>query len=152
MSAISLAGLDLDGSLPSGIGHFSKLVTFSVSNNKIVGTIPDSICDLTNLQTLDLSANLLDGPIPPRFKQLTLLSALKLSNNYLTADGILTPQELPLGTLGGFEDRYCNNCYTVIAGGDVFLCTFRPDCPSRRTRVPTSEPTSFGKSNERCRS
>ena len=60
---LSLAGLNLLGTLPSELGLLTGLSVLDVSTNSLFGTIPSSLGQLRRLQTVDLSGNNLSGSI-----------------------------------------------------------------------------------------
>ena len=84
VSDISLNGLSLNGNLPTEIGHFSKIKSFSISNNVLTGTVPNSIIQMTSLVSLNLSSNAFAGSIPADIGVLTRLSSLDMSNSKIT--------------------------------------------------------------------
>ncbi|XP_058071077.1 cuscuta receptor 1-like [Magnolia sinica] len=64
--------------LPTQIGNFSKLTSFSMPENYLEGPIPVEYCNLCILSRLDLSQNRIIGPIP---------SCANLSLNFLHLQG-----------------------------------------------------------------
>ncbi|RKO93841.1 hypothetical protein BDK51DRAFT_28315 [Blyttiomyces helicus] len=70
-------GMQLNGTIPDGLGGLTSLQLLDLSNNSLTGTIPDMIGNLTklralipyalgnltNLQQLDLSGTQLSGPV-----------------------------------------------------------------------------------------
>lgn len=61
---ISLANLNLRGTLPEGISGLAGLKQLILTNNTIDGSIPSSIGRLTDLQEIYLQQNALTGAIP----------------------------------------------------------------------------------------
>jgi Leucine-rich repeat (LRR) protein len=84
VSALSLDGNVLAGSIPGSLGNFTALETLDLSGNQLSGSIPDVFTLLTHLQILDLSSNQLSGTIPTSLNNLTSLGKLDLSVNQLS--------------------------------------------------------------------
>ncbi|MBA0549867.1 hypothetical protein Golob_020873, partial [Gossypium lobatum] len=75
---------NIRGSIPSGFGNLSRLISISLSNNKLTGMIPTTIGGLKELQKISLHHNKLDGPIPSDLCHLKKLAFLFLSSNKLS--------------------------------------------------------------------
>ena len=91
VSDISLNGLSLSGTLPTEIGHFSRIKSFSISNNVLAGSIPSEIGMWSSITSLSLDSNSLTGAVPNSITQMTSLVSLNLSSNSFTGsipDGI----------------------------------------------------------------
>lgn len=86
VSAISLAGLSLAGSLPSEIGHFSKLTSFDMKGNRLTKKIPSSIGMLSSITSLSLAGNAITGTVPDVLTKMTSLVSLDLSSNRFNGD------------------------------------------------------------------
>lgn len=81
----------LVGTLPSELGHLSKLQWLNLTGNEISGSIPATFFDqFESLQRLDLSRNRLTGSIPPSLWSIPSLQIVALSYNFLSG-----PIELP---------------------------------------------------------
>jgi Leucine-rich repeat (LRR) protein len=63
VTAISLAGNKLSGSLPSDLNKLANLRNLHVQSNELTGAIPE-LAGLVNLITLDVQENRLTGQIP----------------------------------------------------------------------------------------
>ena len=103
VTALTLLGHRLDGTIPFELGTLAHLQTLDLSFNQLTGPIPAELGKLTRLAHLDLSWNELSGPIPAELGQLVDLEVLSLEGNRLT--GCITPslQSVPehdLSTLG----------------------------------------------------
>lgn len=84
LKELELAGLDLGGQLPRGVGlNISSLLILNLDSNKIYGSIPPNIEKLRNLTLLNLSSNLIGGVIPKEISHLARLQRFILSNNIL---------------------------------------------------------------------
>ena len=79
---LSLAGNQLDGSIPASLGEITSLQGLYLQDNMLTGSIPASLGDLTSLQFLLLRGNELTGEIPD-LSLLTSLLRLDLGNNRL---------------------------------------------------------------------
>ena len=95
VSDILLNGLSLSGNLPTAIGQFSKIKSFSVSNNVLGSVIPSEIGMWSSITSLSLDSNSLTGTVPNSIIQLTSLVSLNLSSNALAGSipadiGVLT--------------------------------------------------------------
>ncbi|XP_016714683.1 LRR receptor-like serine/threonine-protein kinase EFR isoform X1 [Gossypium hirsutum] len=75
---------NIRGSIPSGFGNLSRLISISLSHNKLTGMIPTTIGGLKELQKISLHYNKLDGPIPSDLCHLKKLAFLFLSSNKLS--------------------------------------------------------------------
>ena len=81
---MTLANMNLYGSLPTENGLLTTLQTFNVENNQMNGFLPTELCQLTNLQYLNVGRNNFIGRIPPCIgDQLTNLQSLYLHENNL---------------------------------------------------------------------
>ena len=60
-----LAGLGLNGRIPSDLGRLDSLVSLSLRRNRLSGPIPPELGNLASLDHLNLSYNALTGGIPP---------------------------------------------------------------------------------------
>uniref|UniRef100_A0A7N2MVK8 Protein kinase domain-containing protein n=1 Tax=Quercus lobata TaxID=97700 RepID=A0A7N2MVK8_QUELO len=84
LTTIKLADNPLSGTLPNFIGNFStSLEEFVAFNCNIIGTIPTGIGNLSNLMTLNLDDNKLVGPIPTTIGGMRKLQGLNLQHNRL---------------------------------------------------------------------
>ena len=83
---ISLLFNNMNGELPSSIGHLKHLETLELSFNKLKGTIPKEIGDLSKLKVLAFNGNNLIGNIPPSIGNLSSLTQLHLSSNQLIGE------------------------------------------------------------------
>jgi uncharacterized membrane protein len=84
LTNMTLGTLGLNGSLPSTIGAWEKLLAFEISINVITGTIPESIGNWTDVEVLVMQTNYLRARIPISIGNLTNLQVLDLSYNLLT--------------------------------------------------------------------
>ena len=65
LTHIAFGGMDMYGTLPSGLGILSKLVEIDMrGNSRMAGTIPS---ELSRLTRLDISGTSLSGSIPAEF-------------------------------------------------------------------------------------
>ncbi len=81
----------LSGTIPPALGILSNLIELGLWSNELTGSIPPELGRLANLEMLHLGANELSGPIPPELGNLTNLAELGLYSNKLT--GVI-PAEL----------------------------------------------------------
>ena len=81
---LDIAGLGLNGRIPSDFGHLDRLVSLSLQRNRLSGPIPPELGDLTSLEHLNLNYNSLTGGIPPELARLENLKDLWLKGNRLT--------------------------------------------------------------------
>ncbi|KAK8368543.1 hypothetical protein V6Z12_A01G048800 [Gossypium hirsutum] len=75
---------NIRGSIPSGFGNLSRLISIYLSHNKLTGMIPTTIGGLKELQKISFHHNKLDGPIPSDLCHLKKLAFLFLSSNKLS--------------------------------------------------------------------
>ncbi|KAH6809992.1 hypothetical protein C2S51_027775 [Perilla frutescens var. frutescens] len=77
----------LRGSIPTEIGHLSKLTYLNLSRNVLSSPLPLSLANLTELKVLDISYNHnIFGDIPPVIGSLSKLTHLILSGNSLLGE------------------------------------------------------------------
>jgi Leucine-rich repeat (LRR) protein len=81
---ITLADQQLQGTLPSEIGNFTKLQSMHIGHSKgLTGTLPAAIGRLTELVSLEISRNSLTGTVPTTLSSLQSLRTLLLFGNNL---------------------------------------------------------------------
>ena len=84
VTKLNLAGLGLNGRIPSDLGRLDRLVWLLLQRNRLTGRIPPELGDLASLERLVLNYNGLTGAIPPELGKLDRLEVLKLRQNHLT--------------------------------------------------------------------
>jgi Leucine-rich repeat (LRR) protein len=82
--SMDLTSLNLNGTLPSGMGRLAILYSLVLSSNSIRGTLPVSIVKLKTLYRLDISSNAMDGSIPTAIDEMVALAEIRLNTNSLT--------------------------------------------------------------------
>ena len=103
VTALSLFGNGLSGTLPPALGQLAQLQGLHLQINELRGGIPAELAGLTNLLELDLGVNRLSGEIPVELGGLTLLQELDLGVNELRGGipaelaGLTNLLELDLG-------------------------------------------------------
>ena len=95
---LDLSDNELNGTIPSELGHLAYLEGLYLSENQLSGSIPSAISVLSNLIELNLWTNELTGPIPPELGRLANLEMLHLGKNELS--GTIPPE---LGNLTHLE-------------------------------------------------
>ena len=108
---LDLSDNELNGTLPSELGHLTHLEVLYLSENQLSGTIPSALGVLSNLIELSLWSNELTGPILPELGRLANLEMLHLGKNELSGT---IPTEL--GNLTNLEELglYSNKLTGVI--------------------------------------
>ncbi len=108
---LDLSENELNGAIPSELGHLAFLEGLYLSENQLSGSIPSAISVLANLIELDLWTNELTGPIPPELGRLANLEMLHLGANELSG-----PIPTELGNLTNLEQLglYTNKLSGVI--------------------------------------
>ena len=108
---LDLSDNELNGTIPSELGHLAYLEGLYLSENQLSGSIPSAISVLSNLIELNLWSNELTGPIPPELGRLANLEMLHLGKNELSGT---IPTEL--GNLTNLEELglYSNKLTGVI--------------------------------------
>ena len=103
VTELHLAGLGLNGRIPSALGRLDRLVSLSLQRNRLTGRIPPELGDLASLEKLNLSYNALTGGIPPELATLENLDELRLRGNRLTGPvpAALRQQDLSVLRLSG---------------------------------------------------
>ena len=81
---LDLSDNELNGTIPSELGHLTYLEVLYLSENQLSGSIPSEISVLSNLIELSLWTNELTGPIPPELGRLANLEMLHLGKNELS--------------------------------------------------------------------
>ena len=75
---------ELMGTIPTAVGAFSTLQSFSLTFNGLSGPLPTEIGNLFFLQFLWLYGNQLSGQIPSEYGQIETLRLLRLESNDFT--------------------------------------------------------------------
>ena len=99
VTRLDLAGLGLNGRIPSELGRLERLVSLQLRRNRLTGRIPPELSDLASLEHLSLSYNTLTGAIPPELANLENLEELWLKHNRLTGPVPAALAELDLSVL-----------------------------------------------------
>lgn len=81
VSAISMNGNQVGGSLPPEIGDFANMRTLGLQSNQVTGLLPPELGNLANLTRLFLDGNQLSGPLPAELGNLTSLTDMGLGSN-----------------------------------------------------------------------
>ena len=84
VTALSLFGNGLSGTLPPALGQLTHLQTLHLQINGLGGEIPPELTGLASLQELNLAHNGLSGEIPVELGGLSQLQRLDLGLNQLT--------------------------------------------------------------------
>ena len=84
VKSISLAGLNLVGTIPDSVGYLSRLLSLVLNSNAISGTIPKSFGQLSVITTLKFDSNALTGSVPSALCAAKSLSYLSLSTNRIS--------------------------------------------------------------------
>ena len=101
VTRLDLAGLGLNGRIPSDLGRLDRLVWLLLQRNRLTGRIPPELVgDLASLERLVLNYNGLTGAIPPELGKLDRLEVLKLRQNHLTGPVPAALGDLDLSVLG----------------------------------------------------
>ncbi|RLM55980.1 putative leucine-rich repeat receptor-like protein kinase [Panicum miliaceum] len=74
----------IKGHIPREIGKLSELTDLYLDLNHLTGPVPVEIAAMVNLQVLQLGYNQLTGSIPPQLGNLNKLSVLAMQSNQLT--------------------------------------------------------------------
>lgn len=85
LTGLSLAGNNLNGSLPSNISKIIRFVTeLDLSDNDFSGEIPESLSNCSYLNGLNLAHNRFSGQIPLQLGNLDRLKTFNVANNNLS--------------------------------------------------------------------
>jgi hypothetical protein len=90
LTRLDLSGNRLQGAVPAELGNLRSLAVLNLSENQLAGTIPPRLRLLRGLRILDLHENALNGPLPTMVQDLTALEYLNLADNRLT--GTVPPE------------------------------------------------------------
>ena len=99
ITGLDLAGLGLNGRIPTDLGRLDRLVSLLLHRNRLTGHIPPELGNLASLEHLSLSYNALTGGIPPELAKLENLEELWLKYNRLTGAVPAALGELDLSVL-----------------------------------------------------
>ena len=99
ITGLDLAGLGLNGRIPTDLGRLDRLVSLLLHRNRLTGHIPPELGDLASLERLSLSYNALTGGIPLELAKLENLDKLWLKHNRLTGAVPAALGELDLSVL-----------------------------------------------------
>ena len=84
VTSISLAGLQLTGSIPTQLGLMTTLTRLQLNNNLLTSSIPSSLSGLSDLTYLDLGYNSFQGTVPTQLGGLAKLQYLNFAANSLS--------------------------------------------------------------------
>jgi len=139
LQTLDLSGNALSGEIPSELGNLGRLANgglmyLRLNDNQLEGPIPASLGGLRSLRRLSLGGNRLSGSLPPELGNLTNLYWLALQNNRLAGP---IPQELP--QLSGITmlDLSYNALWLEGDALDAFLAN-DPDWADTQVAPPTS--------------
>lgn len=135
VTALSLPGNNLTGSLPAELGSMTNLERLHLDNNQLSGTIPSELGNLSSVRTMYLQGNQLTGALPQTFTQLASLEVFAFDNG----DGGLCA---PTGE--AFQNWLQAISNQGIAAGVEPLgpnCTPAPTPAPSPTPEPTATPT-----------
>ncbi|KAF7046251.1 hypothetical protein CFC21_055293 [Triticum aestivum] len=99
LQLIDVSSNSFTGALSDYVGNLtSQLITFVVSDNKLVGGVPTTISNISSIEWIDLSNNQIIEPIPESITMLQNLVLLDLSSN-----NILSAIPIEMGKLGSLQ-------------------------------------------------
>jgi Leucine-rich repeat (LRR) protein len=144
---ITLADQQLQGTLPSEIGNFTKLQSLHIAHSKdLTGTLPESLGRLTQLESLVISRNSLTGTVPSVVSNLTNLRSLGFFGNNL--HGTIPAEVCTMTSLYGLDLSFnemtgsmppclCNltNLSKGLALADNYLTGTIPSCFGNLTQL-----------------
>ena len=122
VTGLDLAGLGLNGRIPSDLGRLDRLVSLSLGRNRLTGRIPPELGNLASLEYLHLGLNALTGAIPPELAKLKNLEELWLQGNRLTGPVPAAIGELRLSVLrlwGNDFDSDPAELFTIVTDYDL---------------------------------
>jgi hypothetical protein len=128
------AGVVLDGTLPTQLGWWANLTTFSISGHRIQGTIPSSIGAWTAISYFGVLGNRLSGTS-------TLVAWTALANAYFDGNNLS-------GTMPEFGGGFCpkqgngKDLWADCGNGTGNAKTSCPCCHWCRQYLPLRIPTS----------
>lgn len=127
LTSLTVANLNLVGSLPEELGDLSKLTKLAIYGNQFTSGIPESLGKLTHLKILSLYNNNLTGTVPrsigllPELKQISLndnqligqlpdfhlnMELIALNNNQLTYNKSILPTFLTSAKLKAYDNTF----------------------------------------------
>ena len=101
VAVLALAGNNLAGEIPHGIGALTALERLYLENNDLAGEIPGELGNLADLEFLALGRNRLSGEVSAGLARLSNLRSLWIRGNRLS--GAVPRAFLELGRLGTFH-------------------------------------------------
>ena len=101
VSVLAMAGNNLSGEIPRGIGALTSLERLHLENNDLAGEIPGELGNLGNLEYLSLGRNRLSGEVSAELARLGNLRGLWIRGNRLS--GPIPRAFLELERLGTFH-------------------------------------------------
>ncbi len=132
VTGLDLAGLGLNGRIPSALGRLDRLGSLSLQRNRLTGPVPAELGDLASLEHLNLSYNALTGGIPPELAMLENLEELRLRGNRLTGPvpGALAELDLSVLRLSGNDFDSVPPVLAAVAEDDLASARFCLPPPS----------------------
>lgn len=123
VTSIDWTSRDLEGTIPSEIGHLTRLERLKLGNNHLYGSIPSTLSKLTMLEHLELYRNDLTGTLPWLAGMVHLKRFLAQSNHL---EGTLSDSLCGLSSLHGltlFENWFNGSIPDCF--GNMSLETFQ---------------------------
>ncbi|KAK8545226.1 hypothetical protein V6N13_066516 [Hibiscus sabdariffa] len=141
LKEILLLNNQLTGCIPQGVGVFSEMQVFDVSQNLLMGHLPDTMSCLSDIEVLNLAHNKLSGVLPDVVCSLRSLMNLTVAYNFFSGFG----QECSKSFLRDVGFDFSLNC---LPGRDMQRpqpeCSVIPGSELSCLRIPSPQPLVCG--------
>ncbi|XP_039028227.1 leucine-rich repeat extensin-like protein 6 [Hibiscus syriacus] len=141
LKEILLLNNQLTGCIPQGVGMFSEMQVFDVSQNSLMGHLPDTMSCLTDIEVLNLAHNELSGVLSEIFCSLRNLVNLTVAYKFFSEFG----QECSKSFFRDVGFDFSLNC---IPGRDMQRpqpeCSVIPGSGLSCLRIPSPQPLVCG--------
>jgi len=97
LAFLDIVDSGLNGTIPTTVGHLTKLQALSIAQTQLEGKLPTEIGLLSSLEEISMGLTLLTGSLPPEFFELTQLQWLVAVHHQF--EGSLSPSIAKLKNL-----------------------------------------------------
>ena len=130
VTALELAGNNLSGELPEGLGDLENLEVLDLQQNQLSGSLPSGLAELSNLEQVYLNNNQFSGALPAGMGAITGLTDLWLHDNAFSGElptELATLPDLDSATIWGNSFSFADSYAPGLLGDLVALVAFHDE-------------------------